>query len=561
MLSMLKRLISLLIEPSPHIHDVATRRKSRLLAIFLLVMMLNFVSVDITYILTIPGYVVPWYGYIFFLSAYFLNRMRFYKIAAGLIVFMFSAVTFVRILSGQATIPGVVLNYLVLSLIVGSIFLSVQGTAILALGNIVGIVLLPRLASQYVLDFNAVVGPLSIVTISAVLILVSMHHRDQIEKDRQAEISENEGRLQLALKAAKMETWSWNIETGEVVWSDKIKTMFGLGGKPFDGKYETYLSLIHPDDLPNVQNSISKALSDENYDYVVEHRLVWPHGEVRWIEGRGKVFRDESGKSIRMAGSVVDITDRKEAEVERENLIDDLAGKNTELEQFTYTVSHDLKAPIITIKGFLGFLGDDVRAGNQKRIDSDIARITEATDKMHRLLNELLELSRIGRMTNPPVLVPLGELVVEAVEILQGRLQTHPVQLTVAEDLPVVQGDRQRLLEVIQNLIDNAAKFSADQPAPSVEIGAENNEEGEPVIFVRDNGIGIPLEHHERIFGLFNKLDPAAEGTGVGLSLVKRIIEFHGGRIWVQSEAGKGAAFYFTLPMSQSSQDNLPDSI
>ena len=368
--------------------------------------------------------------------------------------------------------------------------------------------------------------------------------RHQIE----GELSDEREQLSLALTAAKMETWDWDIETGAVSWSEGIEAMFGMGDEKIDGKYETYLSLVHPDDLPGLQDSIDKALSDENYDYVVEHRLVWQNGEVHWLEGRGKVYRNADGKPIRMAGTVVDVTGRKEAESEREYLLQELEGKNTELEQFTYTVSHDLKAPLITIKGFLGFLSEDVRSGHQKRIDSDIIRITEAVDKMHRLLNELLELSRIGRMMNTPEAVSIGDLVTEAVESLQGRLQSASVELKIAENLPVVQGDRQRLLAVIQNLIDNAVKFSADQTESLVEIGLEGQKEGMPVIFVRDNGVGIPPEHHERIFELFSKLDPGAEGTGVGLTLVKRIIEFHGGQIWVQSEAGKGATFYFTLP-------------
>ncbi|HSG45544.1 MAG TPA: ATP-binding protein [Anaerolineales bacterium] len=389
----------------------------------------------------------------------------------------------------------------------------------------------------------------------------SLSEADQELKERlriEEKLIDERERLSLALDAAKMGTWNWDIETGIVSWSKGIEAMFGMDEGQFDGKYETYLSLIHPDDLPVLQSAINSALSDENYDYVVEHRLVWQNGEIRWQEGRGKVYRNADGKPIRMAGTTVDISERKEAEAEREQLIQELAEKNTELEQFTYTVSHDLKAPIITIKGFLGFLSEDVRSGNQNRIDSDISRITEATEKMHRLLNELLELSRIGRMMNPPEPVSLNDLIPDAVELLQGRLQTNSVKLKIAENLPVVHGDRQRLLEVIQNLIDNAVKFSSEKNDPVVEVGVEGYEGNMPIIFVRDNGIGIPSEHHERIFGLFNKLDTSAEGTGVGLALVKRIIEFHGGRIWVQSAssphggAGTGTTFYFTLPASKS---------
>jgi two-component system, chemotaxis family, sensor kinase Cph1 len=166
-------------------------------------------------------------------------------------------------------------------------------------------------------------------------------------------------------------------------------------------------------------------------------------------------------------------------------------------------------------------------------------------------LNELLELSRIGRMMNPPAYVPFKSIVQEAVETVHGRLEKKKIQVTVAEDLPVVRGDRVRLLGVVQNLVDNAAKFMGDQPQPCIEIGMRGvDTDGKPIFYVRDNGIGIEAQHHERVFGLFNKLDPQTEGTGVGLALVKRIIEVHNGKIWVESEgAGRGTTFCFTLPM------------
>ncbi|MBK9927751.1 MAG: PAS domain-containing protein [Anaerolineales bacterium] len=374
--------------------------------------------------------------------------------------------------------------------------------------------------------------------------------RTELEERQRVEVilRDEQEKLNLALHAAKMETWNWNIETGSISWSEGTEAMFGLAKGQFDGKYDTYLSLVHPDDVSKVQKAIREALMEREYDYVIEHRLIWPDGGVHWVEGRGKVYWNEKGKPIRMAGTVVDVTKRKDDELERERLIRELAAKNTELEQFTYTVSHDLKAPIITIKGFLGFLGEDARAGRPDRLERDITRINEAVDKMHRLLNELLELSRIGRMMNSPVIIPFRALVDEALTLVTGRLQTTPVQIKVADSFPNVNGDRRRLLEVTQNLLDNAIKFSADRPSPLVEIGWSGYENAMPIFFVCDNGIGIAHEHHERIFDLFNKLDPVAEGTGVGLALVKRIIEFHGGRIWVQSEAGKGTTFFFTLP-------------
>ena len=230
------------------------------------------------------------------------------------------------------------------------------------------------------------------------------------------------------------------------------------------------------------------------------------------------------------------------------HLIQELEAKNAELERFAYTVSHDLKAPLVTIKGFLGYLREDALSGNTLRLESDIRRIADAADKMHALLSDLLELSRIGRMMNKPEDIPFNELVTEALALTDGRLRASGVKVTVEDGLPNVFGDRQRLVEVIQNLVDNAAKFMGSEPNPMIEIGTSGMKDGMPVIHIRDNGVGIAPEFHERIFGLFNRLDPTVEGTGIGLTLVRRIIEFHGGRVWVESDAGQGAKFLFTLP-------------
>ena len=271
--------------------------------------------------------------------------------------------------------------------------------------------------------------------------------------------------------------------------------------------------------------------------------------ENRYFEA--SVIRNDVETVIAM---VRDITVRKWAETEREELInqlekqkDELEEKNTELIQFTYTVSHDLKSPLVTINGYLGYIEQDAASGNIERLKKDTRRIQEAVNKMHALLTDLLELSRIGRMMNAPESVPFDDLIRDAMDTVHGQLEAHHFTVQIQSNLPTVHGDRQRLTEVLQNLLDNAAKYMGDQPDPRIEIGQQGEDGGMPVFFVKDNGIGIAPEYHERIFGLFNKLDAQSEGTGIGLALVKRIVEFHGGRIWVESELGKGATFCFTL--------------
>jgi PAS domain S-box-containing protein len=280
-----------------------------------------------------------------------------------------------------------------------------------------------------------------------------------------------------------------------------------------------------------------------------EFNVIRRDGKIRHVEMSVVVVKDITGRS-RTIGQLVDITERKQVEAERERLIIELESKNAELERFTYTVSHDLKSPLVTIRGFLGFLEKNALAGNIEQLKTDIGRIRNATAKMQQLLNELLELSRIGRMMNPAESVAFEAIVNEAVELVRGWIDARGVQVIIMPDLPVIYGDRARLVEVLQNLIDNAVKFMGSQPEPRIEVGQKGQINNKVILYVKDNGIGIEPQYHDRVFGLFNKLDINTEGTGVGLALVKRIIEVHDGKIWVESEGGnQGATFYFTLPV------------
>ncbi len=271
-------------------------------------------------------------------------------------------------------------------------------------------------------------------------------------------------------------------------------------------------------------------------------------GSPRWLSATKVPVKDSSGRVIGTIGLSRDVTERKRAELEREKLITELETKNAELERFTYTVSHDLKSPLVTIRGFLGYLEQDAQAGNFENFHQDVHRIETAAKKMQDLLRDLLELSRIGRLMNAPVETSFNELVKDALELLDGQIKEKKVLIEYKNNNVIITCDQVRMLEVLQNLIDNAIKFMGAQPNPRIEIGISINDRNETIFYIKDNGIGIAPEFHEKIFGLFNKLTSDGEGTGVGLALVKRIIEVHGGRIWVESQVGKGATFYFTLP-------------
>ncbi|MBI5572079.1 MAG: PAS domain S-box protein [Desulfomonile tiedjei] len=281
------------------------------------------------------------------------------------------------------------------------------------------------------------------------------------------------------------------------------------------------------------------------------HSWEWTGPDGRNYDVFDCPFTDSDG-SLFILEMGIDVTERHLAEEDRKLLISDLEAKNLEMERFIYSVSHDLRSPLITIKTFLGFVQEALATGDADGVEPDLCRIDRATDRMGQLLDEILELSRIGRLSNPPSRVPAEELISEALELLAGSITRSGVEVRVAPDLPVLYGDRPRLLEVFQNLIENAAKFSAGQPHPQVEVGCIE-QEGEATFYVRDNGMGIDPSYHAKVFRLFEKLDPESDGTGIGLALVKRIVEVLGGRIWVDSQgSGQGTTFYFTLPWAPS---------
>ncbi|MEA1946921.1 MAG: ATP-binding protein [Thermodesulfobacteriota bacterium] len=240
----------------------------------------------------------------------------------------------------------------------------------------------------------------------------------------------------------------------------------------------------------------------------------------------------------------------KKNEKKLEALLTELAAKNAELETFVFSVSHDLKTPIVTIEGFVGALREDF--GNLIPEDGEkyLNYIGDATRKMELLINDLLELSRIGRLTVKKTEFPFADVIEEAITALQPQIKKRGVQVAVTQDLPLVYGEKKRLVQVMENLLSNAIKYiGKENPCPRIEVGAQEQDD-QKVIFVRDNGIGIEKIYFEKIFQVFQRLPSAKkleQGTGVGLAIVKRVIQYHGGRVWLESEPGKGATFFFTL--------------
>ena len=218
-----------------------------------------------------------------------------------------------------------------------------------------------------------------------------------------------------------------------------------------------------------------------------------------------------------------------------------------ELERFAYAASHDLKSPLVAIKGFLGLLSKDLRTGDGERVARDLQHIALATDQMDRSLDGLLKITRISLVVNTPRRFALSELCEEVKNMLQESVTRNDIEIEIAPDMPEVFVDKTQISDAMRNILENAIKFCREDVKPKISVSAEI-QDNRVQCRVKDNGIGIDPRYLDRIFGLFEQLNQSIDGTGVGLALVKRIIESHGGEVWAESDGiDAGTSIYFTL--------------
>jgi len=352
-------------------------------------------------------------------------------------------------------------------------------------------------------------------------------------KRAEAALSESEQRFRI-LAEASFEGIAITEQGVVLDCSEQMARMLGLERSELIGK--SSLQFIVPEHRDRVVEAQRSGRLDP-----YEHQMLRADGTEFPVEVRARLAHID-GHQVRIT-AVRDITDRKQTEVE-------LQKKNVDMEQFIYTISHDLRTPLVTIKTFMGYLEGDMDGGDRERVAQDIQFIHSAADKMRLLLDELLEISRVDRVEMPHVKVSLMEVLTEVLDSMAGVISERKVVIRLPETDPVLHVDRQRFCQIWQNLIENAIKYSCEECIPRIEIGVRQ-ESGDTAFFVKDNGIGIDPLYHKRIFGIFDKLDPKSPGAGLGLSMVQRIVEKYGGRIWVESEGnGIGACFFFTLPQA-----------
>ena len=307
-----------------------------------------------------------------------------------------------------------------------------------------------------------------------------------------------------------------------------------------------FVSLIDPEDRDFVRSQVQQAI-EERRPFQVQYRIRTADGHSKWVWEQGTAIVSENGKVEALEGFISDISERKQAEEELERKAKELAASNAELEQFAYAASHDLQEPLRMISGYTQLLARRYRGKLDSEADEFMRFTIEGTERLQALIRDLLSFSRVGREALTLERVNLEECARTSLTNLQAAVEETAAQVELTP-LPVVQGQRSQLIQLFQNLIGNAVKYHGDDP-PRVRVSAEKRG-GEWLFAVQDNGIGIAPEFRDQVFEIFRRLHGRSQysGTGIGLAICKKIVESHGGRIWVESEDGRGATFHFTLP-------------
>jgi len=376
-------------------------------------------------------------------------------------------------------------------------------------------------------------------------------------KDAQEALRASEERLRLAVELAEMGTWIWNMETDTISWSDQFHSIFGLTSNEAM-TFDVMFGAVHPDDRAVLEQNLRNTLT-LHVPYDIEFRVVWSDSTVRWIASRGGVRRSPEGVALAMQGTVVDITGRKAAQeaarqreaLERTAL--ELTRSNDDLQQFAYVAAHDLQEPLRMVSSYTQLLANRYKGQLDADADTYIEFAVDGAHRMQHLIEDLLAYCQVGTAGHNLRETSTEDALARALINLRGAIDESGGAVT-HDPLPTLVADPAQLTQLFQNIVGNAIKYRGAAP-PCVHVSANKSAEGEWIFSMRDNGLGIDPRYFEKIFLMFQRLHGRSEfsGTGIGLSLCKKIAERHQGRMWVESGPGAGSTFYLALPEAPTS--------
>jgi PAS domain S-box-containing protein len=360
------------------------------------------------------------------------------------------------------------------------------------------------------------------------------------------ELEEGRERLKRAQEIAHL--GSWELAGGRFIWSDEVYRIYGVHPQGFAVTRGAYLARVHPDDRASVDAAYRDSVRGGLDAYEIEYRILrQSDGAVREVYERCTHHRDGAGMIARSEGIVQDITAWKEAEKTLKQYAAELERSNQELQRFAYVASHDLQEPLRSIVSFSQLLERRYKGRLDADADDYIAFIVQGGNRMQRLIADLLQLSRVTTKAQPLVPTDAGEVAGDVIRLMETSIREAGATVTLG-DLPVVMADEAQLAQIFTNLVGNALKYRRPDLPPVVRVTG-GHAGGIARFAVQDNGIGIEEEYFDRIFEMFSRLHThdEYEGTGIGLAVVRRIVERHGGKVWVESAPGEGSTFLFTL--------------
>lgn len=354
--------------------------------------------------------------------------------------------------------------------------------------------------------------------------------------------------LSNAERVARIGSATWRPGQDGQIWSAQFHMILGLVPGEVEPGRDILFARVHPADRGRLDQALARAMAADGGPVVEDFRIIRADGAERVAQFRAEVARTVEGRPVRVDATLQDITERKHMEVQLDDLVRELKRSNEELEQFAYVASHDLRQPLRTVRSYLTLIEDSIDEKLDVETREFMDFIRDGVKRMDALITDLLAYSRVGRrVADGPV--DMGRMVDLSILDLQAQVDETGARIEIAGPLPVVGGDSGEITRLFQNLLGNALKYRRTDQVPTIHIGCVD---GGSVwdLSVADNGIGIPVEHRERAFGIFQRLHGRHEyeGTGIGLAICRKIVERHGGTIWVEDTPLGGATFRFTWP-------------
>jgi PAS domain S-box-containing protein len=378
--------------------------------------------------------------------------------------------------------------------------------------------------------------------------------QDVTERRRsEAALREQEERLRLALAAGRLGTWEHDLRSGRVIWSAALESMHGLASGGFAGTFEALQDHVHPEDRAGVLAAIRESIAGPG-EHEMQYRIVWPDGEIRWLEARGRVFRDAEGEPTRMVGVALDVTERILSERLIRQAKEEAERANKAKSEFLAAMSHELRTPLNAIGGYLDILDLEIQGPINEQQRQSLERIKRNQDYLLRLINDILHFAKLeaGHLEFDIGPFDVNELLAEMDPLVAGQAESRGLAYLcrAASGAPVAVGDRERVRQILLNLVANALKFT--DVGGRVVLSAEEAEDA-VLLRVEDTGRGIAADRLESIFDPFVQVDrerneTSQQGVGLGLAISRDLALSMGGELDAQSRPGRGSTFVLRLP-------------